>query len=163
MIEKAHENTEKTLAEAEKVLDKFNKDAKADFKKTQTALKKFFDNNKKASDDLLAQLKKTTDASVKELKALDKSTKNVDNKLKDMLEKLEKIDFQKRLDNVDAGINIVSSRLDNVESNLNTNLKNQFKLFENQLEELKQNQIYAQIGLAAIIAGVGVLLFRFWG
>ena len=80
-----------------------------------------------------------------------------------MLEKLEKIDFQKRLDNVDANITNVVSRLDNVESNLNTNLKNQFKLFENQWEELKQNQIYVQIGLATIIAGVGVLLFRFWG
>ena len=62
-------------------------------------------------------------------------------KVESLLEKLEKIDFQKRFDNVDTTIGNVQSRLDIVESNLNTNLKNQFKLLDNQLEEVKQNYI----------------------
>jgi len=162
LIENAHQNTEKTISEAEKVFNKFNEDAKADYKKTQSDLKELVDNNKKISDDLLNQLKKATDDSVKELKEIDKSTKKVVEKVESLLEKLEKIDFQKRFDNVDTTIGNVQSRLDIVENNLSTNLKNQFKLLDNQLEEVKQNYIYLQIGLAAVIIGVGGLLYKFW-
>ena len=162
LIENAHQNTEKTISEAEKVFNKFNEDAKADYKKTQSDLKELVDNNKKISDDLLTQLKKATDDSVKELKEIDKSTKKVVEKVESLLEKLEKIDFQKRFDNVDTTIGNVQSRLDIVENNLSTNLKNQFKLLDNQLEEVKQNYIYLQIGLAAVIIGVGGLLYKFW-
>ena len=162
LIQNAHQNTEHTINEAEKVLNKFSEDAKGDFNKTQNELNKLVENNKKISDDLLKQLKKATDDSVKELKEIDKSTKKVVAKVESLLDKLDRIDFQKRFDNVDANLGNTAKRLESVETNLSTNLNNQFKLFENKLEEVQQNNIYMQVGIAAIIIGVGLLLYKLW-